>query len=225
MKIFLSHVLNKNTPAYGGGEGIDILPIKRIGAGDSCNTQCWILSNHIGTHLDAPRHFLEEGATVDHYPADYWFCRNVALVAVPLDEPRWIIPNDLGEIVDRDIDCLLIKTGFQRFRGTEKYWKDNPGLSLGLAEWLRLQFPSLRYVGMDFISVSRIMDREEGRRSHAALLQVSPPGSAILPIEDMNLAGLGKGCRINSAIVIPLRVAGSDGSPVTVIADVHHDPH
>lgn len=215
--IYLSHPLSGSTPGYGGTHEVVIRREKEIRQGASCNMQRWDFSNHSGTHLDAPRHFFDEGMTVDAFPPDYWVCGKVGVLFLPLQESRWIGPEDMGTALDPAIECLLIKTGFQRHRETASYGTGNPGLSAELALMLRRSYPRLKFVGMDFISVSRFRDREGGRAAHRAFLN---PASPIMPIEDMNLAPLQPETKISRLSIVPLRVENADGAPVTVIAEL-----
>lgn len=70
--IYLSYPLNCETPAYGGGESLKIRHEKSIEERDSCNTSYWSFSNHLGTHIDFPRHFVREGKTSDDYDPQFW---------------------------------------------------------------------------------------------------------------------------------------------------------
>lgn len=221
-EVFLSHSLSQTTPGYGGGQGFHSSSDKKQAAGDSCNTQKWSLSNHIGTHVDAPRHFFEIGAAVDHYPADWWVFHDVAVCAVPVGgKGRWIGPEDVAGLVGMDDEAALIVTGFEGLRDATAYWEDNPGLSPELGFWLRRNRPALRLVGVDFISIARLADREKGRESHRVFLDPAGDGHPILPVEDMRLSPLENGRRkIKRMVVSPLRVVGADGAPVTVIANV-----
>lgn len=220
LSLFLSHPLNDRTPAYGGTMPVRIMRDKSINAGDSSNTQKWEMPNHIGTHVDAPLHFINEGRGIVSYPPEFWICRRVVLAHIPLDTPRWITESDITMPLPRDVECLLIRTGFQRWRGMPQYTDDNPGLSPELAVWLRGRFPELRFIGMDFISLSRFTDRERGRVAHREFLRPGPSGSPILPIEDMDLAGLSSTSAIRRLSLFPVRVDGADGAPVTVVAEL-----
>ncbi|MBF0292869.1 MAG: cyclase family protein, partial [Nitrospinae bacterium] len=112
--VFLSHSLSQATPGYGGAHGFHTSDDKRLSAGDSCNMQKWSLSNHIGTHVDAPRHFFETGPAIDHYPADWWVFHHVAVCAVPVGERgRWIEPDDVAELIGMGDEAALIVTGFE----------------------------------------------------------------------------------------------------------------
>ena len=137
-----------------------------------------------------------------------------------MDIPRFVEPLDLEGIVDQDTDCILVKTGSQKYRDSEAYFKDNPGLSPELGIWLRNRFPSVKFIGMDFISVSRFSHREQGRKAHSEFLKPVPPGKPILPIEDMDLSQISEDVKIQNVWIFPLRVDGADGAPVTVVAEL-----
>ena len=63
MKIFLSYVLDENTPTYGNRDKFTINTKSQIVDGVGANTSTWSFSNnHMGTHMDTPYHFIESGA-------------------------------------------------------------------------------------------------------------------------------------------------------------------
>jgi arylformamidase len=219
--LYLSHPLSNDTPDYGGGSSVRLTMVKEIKKGNSCNTQRWEFSNHAGTHIDAPKHFFDDGPAIDGYPPDFWVCRKVQLVEIPMEIPRWVASEDIKGMIQLDAECLLIRTGFQKLRGSEKYAKENPGLSAELAYWLKANVKTLRFVGMDFISISRFQDRQKGREAHKAFLGTSNGSNPILPIEDMDLAAVSKNASVVALTVLPIRVKGADGSPVTVIAEIN----
>ena len=218
--IYLSHSLSEMTPSYGGSQGMTVKPQKQISYGDSCNTEVWTLPNHIGTHVDAPKHFFEEGMGIDIYKPEFWICNNIAIIHCPINRPRWILPKDLSDNIDTNHDCILIKTGFQRYRNDIVYYKDNPGLAPELGQWLRKNYPNVKMIGMDFISVSRFSDRDIGRKAHKEFLCPSRPGNSILPIEDMNLSLITNEMKIKILMIFPVRVKEASGAPVTVIAQM-----
>jgi len=108
-------------------------------------------------------------------------------------------------------DLLIIKTGFGENRGKPSYINNSPIVSSRLAKFLKSKLPNLRAVGFDFISISSLKNREEGRKAHKEFLSRD-----ILIVEDMNLEDL----QINpdSVLVSLLFIDNSDGGPVTVWA-------
>ena len=207
---FLSHTINEQTPLYAGKKDIVFKRDRSIKKGNAYNTMHWSFPNHTGTHLDAPAHFIERGLSVTNFKASDWFFNRVSLVEIINIEPGHIVkPEDIKDI--SDCQLLLIKTGFEKYRSEEIYWRNSPGLHPQLAGYLREKCPSLKGVGIDFISISNLNNRELGRKAHIAFL-----GDNIFLIEDVRLSELQEAP--DSVIVAPLLVESSDGSPCTVFA-------
>jgi kynurenine formamidase len=216
--VFLSHSLSNETIGYGGQRLFHAKTVQSISEGQSCNRSEWQLSNHIGTHIDAPFHFSKNGATLDQYEAAFWIFNNPQLCVIPTDASVII---DVGEWCDRiamDADLLLLKTGFEKHRNSETYWAHNPGLAPALGAWLRKFRPQIRVVGMDFISLTSYDHRSLGRVAHHSFLHEENPGRPVLIVEDMHLADLTVSPR--KVVIAPILVKSSDGAPVTVIAEV-----
>ena len=218
--LFLSHLIDDNTPAYGGGSAFQSLKDKDINKGDSCNTAQWNLSNHMGTHIDAPRHFSSEGNTLDYYPAEFWVFNNIAILDISPVPPGYIISLEdlpIGN-TSRNAQLLLIKTGFSDLRHKPVYWQNNPGFHPNLADYFREYFSKLRVFGFDVISLSSFTHRALGREAHKAFLDHPRP---ILILEDMDLSQVSKETRFKHLIIAPLRVKKSDASPCTVLSEVY----
>jgi arylformamidase len=214
--IYLSYFLDKSTPLYGGGKGISITQDRSISNGDTANTKRLSFQNHSGTHIDFPNHFFENGKTSENYTADFWIFENPYLIVRKAEENEifCLSDNDMKSI-PREIDFLIIKTGFGEFRGEEKYWKYNPGFAPILASKLRENFPNLKVIGMDFISLTSYQNRELGREAHRMFLGGDKP---ILLIEDMDLSNIMYSPK--SISCLPLMINGLDGTPVTIIASI-----
>ncbi len=218
-KIWLSHKLSNKTPAYGAGEGFKSKQLNSIANGDSCNTALWTFPNHLGTHLDAPRHFYDEGITLDNIDPSFWAFNSVSVVEVSGYEDGDIIEqNDVLPFIEGSPELLLIKTGMGKFRNEKKYWENNPGLSPELGNKLKEKHKTLRAVGFDFISVSSWQNRSLGRKAHRSFLE--PSDNSIVLIEDMDFSRINAKAEIIRVTVLPLRVENSDGAPCTVIAEI-----
>lgn len=216
MTTLLSFSLSEQTPLYGGATGISIQQHSRIGAGSSSNTQSWSFPNHSGTHIDAPRHFVEEGNTLTDYPASFWMFEQPLLVDIPCEPGELITAEHVAEQMSGKPDLLLLRTGFEQHRGEELYWQNNPGLAPSLALFLREEYPSVRVVGVDVISISRWQDRPTGRIAHRAFLGNEGVGNPILLVEDMRLSVCPTA--LEKVLIAPLLVHDADGAPVTVFA-------
>ena len=220
-QIWLSYPLNKDTPTYGNSNGFRVELDKRLAAGDSCNTSNWQLPSHIGTHVDAPRHFDHSGFSVDYFEPAFWVFDAVSIVEVQISASAMIISKEMVvPYITGEPELLLIITGMGKFRQEKVYWEANPGLSPELGQVLKESFPSIRAVGIDAISISSWQNRELGREAHRAFLGSSEKEKALVLIEDMDLSQISSSAEISRVIVMPLRVSGADGSPCTVVAEV-----
>jgi kynurenine formamidase len=212
--IYLSYLLNDQTPLYGGGKGIHISPDRSIPAGDTANTKNLRFQNHSGTHIDFPNHFFDDGAVLQDYDANFWIFLKVHLLAQPAEQDELIeLDNETLLKIPIDTDLLLLKTGFSEHRYKEIYWNNNPGIKPEVADQLRNRCPGLRAIGMDFISLTSFQNRETGREAHRQFLGKTP----ILLIEDMNLGEVF--VDPTKVICLPLLIEGADGAPVTIIAE------
>jgi arylformamidase len=214
--IYLSYFLDHSTPLYGGAKGISISPDRSINNGDTANTKQISLQNHSGTHIDFPNHFFENGKTSEKYNADFWMFEKPYLVLRKAEENEIFSLSDHEmKNIPNEIDILIIKTGFGEFRGEEKYWKYNPGFDPIFATKLRENFPKLKVIGMDFISLTSYQNRELGREAHRMFLGGEKP---ILLLEDMDLSNLTNSPK--SISCLPLMIHGLDGTPVSIIASI-----
>ncbi|MEM0443866.1 MAG: cyclase family protein [Candidatus Caldarchaeum sp.] len=216
MWVLLSHKLSTLTPCYDDGPRLEVIPVKQVSRGDSSNSYSVKLFNHLGTHVDAPYHFDEAGRRIASYTAEELLFSRPLLVDLPKKEGELITENDLrpyaAEIASADL--LLLRTGFQSLRESrpEVFMKRGPCLSSGAASFLR-NFTGLRALGVDMISISSPINREQGREAHRILLR----GRSFLIIEDMDL--LDKPSKYMRVVVSPLLIEEVDSAPCTVLGE------
>lgn len=210
--IYLSHPLETTAPMYGGRKGLSY--------DESDRSRYARLPLHFGTHIDAPRHFVSDGKTIDVYGPDHWHFKSVLCLDVEAG-PGELISRQHVEAAAKNVeleeaDLILFRTGFERYRVEARYWQENPGISVDCSQWFRSEFKKLRALGLDAISVSSYQHREEGREAHRILLGQDGVQDPLVLIEDMRLSGL------RSAIAevwsLPLPFVGEDGAPCIVVA-------
>lgn len=226
MHIFLNHIITKNTPTYGNSSMVGITKSRSIDKGDTSNEHHLEFNNHIGTHIDAPFHFDNSGKSLDQYPADFWICNFPVLIQKKFEPKEIITLNKLKDEfsqLNSNIDCILLKTGFEIFRPKKEIYSfQNPSIDPEIPIYLRNNF-QLKFLGIDYISISSRENREMGRNTHKAFLcksymEYEFSSSPILLIEDMHLEFLYSSPR--KLYISPLLFENSDGSPVTIIAEL-----
>jgi arylformamidase len=62
--------LRAGMPFYPGNPEFELQPIKRIAEGGSSNVSRLVLGTPTGTHVDAPRHFIDDGAATEQLPLE-----------------------------------------------------------------------------------------------------------------------------------------------------------
>jgi arylformamidase len=215
----LSYDLEANNPVYPRTPESKIRRIKKIEKGDSCNTYFISCSNHSGTHIDAPRHFFKDGRAICDFKLQDLIFHDPLVIDCPSVKNGCIDVTQLNKrIMAFRADIILIRTGFSKYRKTNPrmYCNNGPFISANAAHWLRDSFPSLRAVGIDFISVASPAARDAGRETHRIFLkEESREKKTVLLIEDMYIPPKIK--TIGQIMVVPFFVKGIDSAPCTVI--------
>jgi len=188
--------------------------------GRHSNTSYIELFAHTGTHVDAPWHFIPDGAQILDYRIQDYIFQSVLLLDIPAAplEPLPVSALQSWQKQLSECDALLIRTGFSAYRLEEPstYLAGNPGLSLEAGRYLA-GFEQLRCIGVDWPSIENVpKGRRTGFPVHHALLGRQAP---TLLLEDANLAALA-GHTIRRMYLFPLRIAELEASPVTAVAEV-----
>ena len=213
--IFLSYILDEQTPTYGNRNKFEQIKKSDISNGDIANDTTISTTVHIGTHIDMPYHFYEDGQTIEDYDASFWRFKKPLILEIKQD--NLIINEQLVEklktIKNHAYDILIVKTGICNIRDEENFWKENYGFHKDIYDFLIDEFPDIRVVGFDSISVSSLTDRIVGREAHRKFLNPKKP---ILLLEDMDLQNIDENTKFKEIIVSPFRIAQCDGLPCTI---------
>lgn len=216
----LSYPINAATPMYGTAPGPVLENYRRIADKDQSNSYIISVHNHTGTHIDAPKHFADDGKSISDYHVGELIFNNPIIIDCPKTGATLITPDDLQPVLNQlqVIDCLLLHTGYGQFRNKEKYRTHNPGIAPETILRIREDYPNIRCVGIDCISISSFQHRSEGWEAHrAAFIEGVGFGEPLLLIEDMKLDAV-SGENIEKMFIIPWQIEGIDSSPCKIIA-------
>ena len=213
---FLSYILDYNTPTYGNLSQFNKIKKSSILKGDVANDSFIETTVHIGTHIDMPYHFYENGQTIENFDDNFWIFKHCLIVEL---KPMNIIIKDelikkLNNFKSDNIELIIVKTYICNNRNEEKFWKSNYGFHPNIYDYLVENFPNVRVFGFDSISVSSFTDRLLGREAHKKFLN---PVKPILLLEDMDLRNINENVVFKKIIIAPLRIAKCDGLPCTVM--------
>ena len=171
------------------------------------------ISIHTGTHIDAPSHFIADGAAIDEIPVDRFHRPGVRLDLTAMARPGEPITLEHLESAGFDPSesrgtILMLASGWtDQAWESERLYESNPYLAQDAAEALAGASPSA--LGLDFA-----VDDAEPWPNHMILL-----GVEVLLIE--NLMRLPELPRDGfDVIAFPLRLVGENGAPARVVAEL-----
>jgi arylformamidase len=187
-----------------GDAPFDRIQTLKIANGDICNLSQFCSSVHIGTHMDAPRHFLAEGRGMEAMPiaATVGPARVIAIRDPELIQVRELEPHRLAKD-----ERVLFKTS-----NSERCWKSDSFHE----KFVHIPQDTARYlaecgvqtVGVDYLSVGGW--ETDSAETHRALL-----AAGIWIIEGLNLEHVEPGDY--ELVCLPLKMVGSDGAPARAV--------
>jgi arylformamidase len=190
-------------PAYPGNPEFELQPVKRIAGGDSSNVSRLVMGTHTGTHVDAPKHFFDDGGGVDSLPLDLLLGR-ARVVEIP--KRGGIGSEELAAAGLREDLRVLLKTPNSALWNDPGFHPEYTHLTEEGAQYLVGQ--GVKVIGVDYLSVEQF--KKAGAPAHRALLS-----NGVLIIEGLNLSEAEPG--MYEMYCLPLRVGGGDGAPARVI--------
>jgi kynurenine formamidase len=216
----LSYEIGFRHPGWPGNFTYEWEQVSSIAGGDVANFGILHLLDHFGSHLDAPRHFNDEGPAIADVPLDRFVYERPVLVDVPKEDTELVTREELEAHDERirNADIVLIRTGWSAVRDPdpERYAAEGPGVSPEACEYLAA-LPELKAVGLDFVSLAAYRKIDpEGIVAHQILCGVGRDRYVII-VEDIDLSGYPPDAQ--RVYAIPLFPEGSDSSPCTVFAE------
>ncbi len=207
----LSHPICDGQLSYPKDPPLRVKPFRTIASG-GCNVTQIEMGTHEGTHLDAPFHFLDDGATLDQIPLERFFGPACLVDLAPGGElpPKAAITPEVLQphaSVFAPGARVLYRTGWDRRFGAPEFFTECPSLTRDAARWIADRRIAL--LGMDVPTPSKIA----GHEVHRILLG---KGVEIVIVE--GLARLELLPARFTFIGFPLNFAGRDGSPIRAVA-------
>lgn len=210
MKIIdLTHTMHGDMPVFPGTEKPIFLPANTIEK-DGFKETKFSMYSHTGTHIDAPSHMLEGSNFLDELDISHFIGR-AAILDFSNIKNKEITKEDLLKYEKRlkDLDFVLLMTGWSKYWNSDKYFEDFPFLSEEAVDWL-IGF-NIKGIGIDAISIDDM--KTTTFSIHYKLFE-----NNMIVIE--NLTNLESINNEESFIFscLPLKYENADGSPVRAVA-------
>jgi arylformamidase len=202
--IDISTPLQPGIIVYPGDPAFEIRPYADIA--DSGFRACRLgLGTHCGTHVDAPRHVITGGTSVDLLALDV-----LCGPATVIDLRPVARSIDLDSIRDAVQGCerILLRTSSGPLTGPQMN-TDYVDLSLEAARYLKDE-TSVRLIGIDYLSVEG--QSSDSLEVHRVLLSGDRP---IVLLEGLDLREAEAGQY--ELLCLPLRLTDADGAPARAV--------
>jgi arylformamidase len=160
---------------------------------------------HLGTHLDAPLHFVHNGKAIHEmdlnkflgnaYVAEIYGAKSISYQHLE----NASIPNDCKK--------LLLKTDNQQYwqQGLTTFQEDFASIDLSGVQWVLER--GIELIGIDYLSIQRFKD---SIAVHQQLLE-----QEVVIVETLNLEQVNTGWY--SLICLPIKLEGLEGAPVRAL--------
>ncbi len=191
---------------YPGNPAISITPQQAIAEGAGANVSRVDFGSHTGTHVDAPKHFFDDGAGVDSISLG--ILMGPARLLAFGDAVTKIGEAELAAHDLTGVTRLLLKTRNSKWlaSGSTEFHQDYTYVAPDGAEYLAKL--GVRLVGVDYLSVEQFHSGHH--RTHRTLLE-----QGIVIVEGLLLSEPPAGDY--HLRCLPLRLVGLDGAPARAV--------
>jgi arylformamidase len=197
--------LSPDLPIWPGDPPLELERFSKIEDGEDANVTKMSSCVHIGTHVDAPCHYIDGGAGVDSFPIEVLIGR---AYVVDLPEAEVIDAETLnGARIPPRTRRLLLKTKNSNLWGHDShdFHQDYVGVDSSGAEWLIRK--GIQLVGIDYLGIAPF---EQTGEPHRILLK-----AGMVVLEGLDLSQVGRGRY--TLYCLPIKIVGSDGAPARAI--------
>jgi arylformamidase len=194
------------TPVYAGDAPLKFEFLKDMRKGDILTLSAYSMGAHSGTHIDAPMHFVRDGASIEQ------------LSLAPLIGPARVIdiPDDIQSIDAVELNrhewrgaqrvIFRTRSSLRGWMASSTFHRDFAYIAPDAAQLLA--DAGVQLVGIDYISAEQF--GAPAPRTHQILL-----GKGIPIVEGLALGAVPAGDY--DLIVLPIKVAGHEGAPARAI--------
>jgi arylformamidase len=199
----ISVPIHSAMPVYEGDPPVEVTLSHSIERGDQANVSRLLMGAHTGTHVDAPRHFVQGAKTVDEFSLDVLIGPATVVDFGGVD----VISVEILAQADLEgVERILFKTSNSELWRASGFRKEFVHMTGDASEYLVER--GVKLVGIDYLSIERF-DAPQAV-AHLALLR-----AGVVILEGANLTGVPAGKY--KLICLPLLIRGCDGAPCRAV--------
>ena len=201
----ISLPISPQLPVWPGDPPVEIEKLSAIVDGADANVSKISCGVHMGTHVDAPYHFIDSGQGIEMLALEVLIGPAFVLDLIGTDTiDRQALE---GQEIPADVERLLFKTRNSMYwaTGVKSFQEDFVAVDESGAEWLVEQ--SIKLVGVDYLSVAPF---HAGVPTHQKLLR-----HGVVIVEGLDLSSAAAGWY--DLACLPLKIIASDGAPARAV--------
>lgn len=194
------------TPVYEGNAPLSFKFILDMRRGDALTLSAFSLGAHSGTHIDAPQHFIADGAPIDKVSLAA-LVGPARVIQIP-DSVQAIDAVELNRHPWKGAERVLFRT-----RSTSGHWMSSAVFHHDFAYVAPDAAQLLADAGVTLVGIDYISAEQYGAaapRTHRILL-----GKGIPIVEGLDLSDVPAGDY--DLVVLPIKVRGHEGAPARAI--------
>ncbi len=202
--IDLTYPISNQLPKWPGSIGFEY-KWHMVMPNETNNLSSFTIDSHLGTHLDAPLHFVHQAKAIHEMDLNKLIGKTY--IAVIKGVKSITAAHLAAANIPENCTKLLLKTDNQLYwqQGLTDFQEDFCSIDASGAQWIVDR--GIHLIGIDYLSIQRFHD---GPATHQILLQ-----HEVVIVETLNLENVEAGWY--DLICLPLKLEGLEGSPVRAV--------
>jgi arylformamidase len=201
----ISLPISPELPVWPGDPPVEIEKLSSIIDGADANVSKISCGVHMGTHVDAPYHFIDSGQGIETLALEVLIGPAFVLDLIGTDTINRQALE--GQDIPAGVERLLFKTRNSMYwaTGVKSFQEDFVAVDESGADWLVEQ--GVKLVGVDYLSVAPF---DAGVPTHQTLLR-----HGVVIVEGLDLSSAAAGWY--DLACLPLKIIASDGAPARAV--------
>jgi kynurenine formamidase len=193
---------------------VEITQLARYGI-ENRETRKFTMGTHCGTHIDAPRHFIPGGDTIERIPLEKLVgpARVLNFTPITKSKQEFGVQDFIERLGENKPNKLILRFDWSLHWGTMNFYTDQPYITEEAAHWLVNQ--GIVLIAMD---TPQLDSPDHGRTGvkDSPIHKIMLAKGVVFVEYCTNLAQISR--EEVEIIALPLNILGADGAPARVIA-------
>ncbi len=204
MKIHdITVAIDDSIAGYDNADRFKLESLSSMANGDICNVTKITTSSHFATHSDAPKHFVDDGLTIDEVPLETYIGE---VRVLDVTHCKTITKEVVEQFDIKENERIIFKTGYYKYLYADTFYKDYSAIDHECAKYLVEK--KVKMIGIDYLSI-------EAYNTTDFCVHKTILSNNIGVLEGLDLQNIE--CGEYDLVALPLKLKNGDGAPARVI--------